>query len=517
MILGLVCFFIQQTKVQSSDLATDILGAVLDKSKQNKLELQKWNLPKKDLVGLKSKEIKSLLSGNFILSEWNDNEIKGRAEDIFYEDGTYEAVVSGERIDSGKKVSLKEKGTWSAKQGKLCFKGIETVNNEEFDYSGCVKVLKSKTNPNVYFLRHQGLIYQKFVKIITIKDRIEEEKKAEEKRKEEEKSKEEEEKRKAEELTFSKEPLIASDDDWYKFEHELEKTYGRGINIFVKTDFDEYTFRFKCETNKRPSDPNKIYVKKYYAYVFNYPSAHDSVRLRFEHLRSDKKTLERGSLNELNQRIGIEILEVKEDVVTFYFGKVKSNPEYIYQADIGNISYDLSAKFTIDQIKPTKKTGRLCVQDKLWEDARKFFNAYHQKKVDKKQKLKAKRKKKEDFNNSPEGQLHNAYLSYLLIKGYYEARKGYAIVYVTSKQMSDSKSQVKKIEETIVAKNKIDSDTIWNKAVKTYEDEEKVWMDGLISSGNFTEGHSQLAKRNLYSLSVIHNYVTGGVKIEKDF
>ena len=53
--------------------------------------------------------------------------------------------------------------------------------------------------------------------------------------------------------------------------------------------------------------------------------------------------------------------------------------------------------------------------------------------------------------------------------------------------------------------------------VKTYEDEEKAWMDGLISSGNFTEGNSQLAKRNLYSLTSIHNDITGGDKIEKDF
>ena len=227
------------------------------------------------------------------------------------------------------------------------------------------------------------------------------------------------------------------------------------------------------------------------------------------------------TLRKILKNMEVNILEVKGDVITFYFGKFKSNPEYIYQVDLGNISYDLSAKFTIDQIKPTKKTGRLCVQDKLWEDARKFFNAYHQKKDDKKQKLEAKRKKEykeqSDFNNSPEGQLHNAYLNYLLIKGYYEARKGYQMVYVTSKQMSDSKSKVKEIEETIVAKNKIDSDTIWNKAVKTYEDKEKAWMDGLISSGNFTVGNSQLAKRNLYFLTSIHNDVTGGTEIEKDF
>ena len=65
------------------------------------------------------------------------------------------------------------------------------------------------------------------------------------------------------------------------------------------------------------------------------------------------------------------------------------------------------------------------------------------------------------------------------IKAYHEARKGYAIVYVTSKQMLDSKSKVKEIEDTIVAKNKIDSDAIWKKAVKAYEDGEKFSFDTL--------------------------------------
>ena len=162
----------------------------------------------------------------------------------------------------------------------------------------------------------------------------------------------------------------------------------------------------------------------------------------------------------------VKVLEAKGTVITFAFGN-KSNPKYIYQFDYGD-----KTKFTIDRIKPTPENLKFpdwrhstdCEQDKLWEDARKFHKAYHQEEDDQEQKLEAKREakrkkeyeEKEAYDNSPEGQLHNAYLSYLLIKGYYESRKGYEMVYVTSKQMSDSKSKVKEIEETIVAKNKID-------------------------------------------------------------
>ena len=125
--------------------------------------------------------------------------------------------------------------------------------------------------------------------------------------------------------------------------------------------------------------------------------------------------------------------------------------------------------------------------------------------------------KQEAYNNSPEGQLHNAYLSYLRIKGYYAARKGYAIVFVTPIQMSDARSKVKEIENTIVKKNKIDSETIWNKTVKIYEDKEKEWMDGIISSGTYSVHLSDAANSNLFALTSIHSDVTGGTKIKKDF
>jgi len=215
-------FVIQPTKVESADIVSDILGTAIEQSKKNKLELQKWGLPKKDLVGLKSKEIKSLLNGNIIFGEWNDDFVKGKTESTYYDDGSYEAVLSGKLTDGGKKATLKEKGTWSAKQGKVCFKGIQFYNNEEREYAGCSKVLKSKSNPNDYFLRNQGVIYLKFVKIISIKDKIEEERIAKEKK---------EEKRLAEEekIVAEEEKKIAKEE---KKQQEEEEKLQKKLKLF---------------------------------------------------------------------------------------------------------------------------------------------------------------------------------------------------------------------------------------------------------------------------------------------
>ena len=64
-------FVIEPTKVKSTDIVSDILGTALEQGKKSKLEREKWGIPKKDLAGLKSKEIKSLISGNIISSEYN--------------------------------------------------------------------------------------------------------------------------------------------------------------------------------------------------------------------------------------------------------------------------------------------------------------------------------------------------------------------------------------------------------------------------------------------------------------
>ena len=126
-------------------------------------------------------------------------------------------------------------------------------------------------------------------------------------------------------------------------------------------------------------------------------------------------------------------------------------------------------------------------------------------------------RKKQAYDNSPEGQLYNAYVHYMLIKSLYESRKGYVIQYLTSEQMLDARSKIKEIEDTIVKENKIDENEIWHKAEKYYVAEWDSTIDSVKASGEYTEYLSSTVKNRLIALSKNHKKVTGGTRIEKDF
>ena len=126
-------------------------------------------------------------------------------------------------------------------------------------------------------------------------------------------------------------------------------------------------------------------------------------------------------------------------------------------------------------------------------------------------------RKKQAYDNSPEGQLYNAYVHYMLIKALYESRKGYIIQYLTSEQMLDARSKIKEIEDTIVKENKIDENEIWHKAEKYYVAEWDSTIDSVKASGEYTEYLASTVKNRLIALSKNHKKVTGGTRIEKDF
>ena len=86
-VVALIFFGVQLSKVAKADLVDDLLKLSQEKSKQTKFELAKWGLEKsKDIVALKSKEIKSLFSGNVLIGNFNDNQKKGGTEETYYED-----------------------------------------------------------------------------------------------------------------------------------------------------------------------------------------------------------------------------------------------------------------------------------------------------------------------------------------------------------------------------------------------------------------------------------------------
>ena len=128
-------------------------------------------------------------------------------------------------------------------------------------------------------------------------------------------------------------------------------------------------------------------------------------------------------------------------------------------------------------------------------------------------------RKKIEYDNSPEGMLLSSFQNYMLIKDFYEARKQYAIQYVTSEQMSTSRSQIKAIEDKITKNNDVDKDQVWDMASKWYNKEMASTMDLIKSTGAYTQEAAGTAKINLMSLSSNYNKVVkgGATAPKKDF
>ena len=141
-----------------------------------------------------------------------------------------------------------------------------------------------------------------------------------------------------------------------------------------------------------------------------------------------------------------------------------------------------------------------------------------EKKEEKIAKAEAQRKKIE-YDNSPEGILLSSYKYYILIKDFYEARKQYAVPYVTSKQFSTSKSQVKAIESQITKNNEINKNQVWDMASKWYKNEMASTMDLIKSTGVYTQEAAGNVKIYLMLLSSNYNKVVkgGATAPKKDF
>ena len=124
--------------------------------------------------------------------------------------------------------------------------------------------------------------------------------------------------------------------------------------------------------------------------------------------------------------------------------------------------------------------------------------------------------KQSDYNNSPEGLLHNSYLNYQIISILYKSRDGYAVVYFTNEQMNDAKKKIKEIETTLVKKHKLDKDALWNKATNTYK-ESYSHFDIVSSTGGYNNDVAGAARLELMKLNDNYKKVTGSGSVEKDF
>ncbi len=196
------------------------------------------------------------------------------------------------------------------------------------------------------------------------------------------------------------------------------------------------------------------------------------------------------------------------------FRDLKSNKSYAQLKD----AYLVRAA----ELKKKKEEERIAAQKKREakikaEDERRRKEYERQEKE--RREFREEAAKKRAYLNSPAGILESSYQNYMVIKGFYEARKSYALRYVTRSELNTAKSQIKAIEKTLVRKHRIDSDKIWNKTSEWYK---KKWFSTLEmykSSGKYIPKAKAIVSLPLMSLNSTYNKVVKGGPsgMKKDF
>ena len=303
----LVIFLIPLSMIQpvKADLASDLLKLAGDAAAKNKVEYAKWGLTSsKDIKKLKSKEIKLLLNGNVFDGNFNDNENQGTTEEIYYKDGTYKGTIAGQS----------ETGKWYIKEGKLCYKG----------YPGCSKIYKSKSEPNVYYQKQQGIIFTKFNKVGSIEEIEKIKKVAKEKKLAKEKVAKEKKLAKekvAKEKLEKKLSLLPNQTELEKAQNFLNT-----VKSFVKLNPDEFDIVKVSEfliSIKPISEGNLDDVLKNNLELFKEFTNSSSV------FTKHYKTLEEIKINEEVKKIDQTISILEKNIKTIK-GFLTNNPDSIY-------------------------------------------------------------------------------------------------------------------------------------------------------------------------------------------
>ena len=127
--------------------------------------------------------------------------------------------------------------------------------------------------------------------------------------------------------------------------------------------------------------------------------------------------------------------------------------------------------------------------------------------------------KRRAYKNSPTGILESSYQDYMLIKGFYEARKSYVLKFVNRSQYSTAKSQIKAIEKKLVRKHRIDEKKIWNKASEWYKQRWSSTIELYKSTGTYNQQAAGMSKLYIMSLNSTYNKVVKGGPsgMKKDF
>ena len=176
----------------------------------------------------------------------------------------------------------------------------------------------------------------------------------------------------------------------------------------------------------------------------------------------------------------------------------------------------------VAELKKKKEQERLAAQKKreaeikAREDAERVRREKYEEQERKRQEA---AKKRAAYISSPEGILESSYQNYMVIKGFYEARKGYVLQYVNRSQFSTARSQIKAIEKKLVRKHRLDSDKIWNKTSQWYKQKWFSTIELYKSSGTYNQRATGIVKLLIMSLNSTYNKVVKGGPsgMKKDF
>lgn len=196
------------------------------------------------------------------------------------------------------------------------------------------------------------------------------------------------------------------------------------------------------------------------------------------------------------------------------FRDLKSNKSYAQLKDAYLVR--------VAELKKKKEEERLAAQKKREAEiqARKERReAEERDRLNRERAEREKAAKRAAYLNSPTGILESSYQNYMVIKGFYEARKGYVLQYVNSSQFSTAKSQIKAIEKKLVRKHRLDSDKIWNKSSEWYKQKWFSTIELYKSSGTYNQRATGIVKLLIMSLNSTYNkIVKGGPSgMKKDF
>lgn len=176
----------------------------------------------------------------------------------------------------------------------------------------------------------------------------------------------------------------------------------------------------------------------------------------------------------------------------------------------------------VAELKKKKEEERLAEQKRreAAKKAREERERYERERAEKERKQREEAaEKRRAYKNSPTGILESSYQDYMLIKGFYEARKSYALKFVNSSQYSTAKSQIKAIEKKLVRKHRIDEKKIWNKASEWYKQRWSSTIELYKSTGTYNQQAAGMSKLYIMSLNSTYNKVVKGGPsgMKKDF